>query len=68
MARSRDALPIDPVCRMAVDPVHASGTLLHDGIRYRFCSLQCVRRFAEAPERYARPAEAGTIRNNDGLI
>lgn len=67
MARSRDDLPIDPVCRMAVDPAHASGTLLHDGVLYRFCSLQCVRRFAEAPERYARQAEAGSIRNNDGL-
>jgi adenylate cyclase len=53
LARTRDALPIDPVCRMAVDPEHAAGNLLHDGVEYSFCSLDCARKFAEAPERYA---------------
>jgi adenylate cyclase len=54
--RSRDAedLPIDPVCRMAVDPEHVAGKLLHDGIEYRFCSLECAK-FAEAPERFVAP-------------
>lgn len=59
LARSRDALPIDPVCRMAVDPEHSAGTLLHDGVEYHFCSLQCARKFADAPERYA-VAQTGT--------
>jgi YHS domain-containing protein len=48
-----ESLPVDPVCRMAVDPEHAAGELVHEGVVYRFCSLDCVRRFAEAPERYA---------------
>jgi adenylate cyclase len=58
LARSRDALPIDPVCRMAVDPEHTAGRLLHEGREYHFCSLQCARKFADAPERYADAAEA----------
>ena len=57
-ARSRDSLPIDPVCRMAVDPAHTAGTLVHDGLQYHFCSLQCVRKFADSPERYADATEA----------
>lgn len=51
--RDLEGLPIDPVCRMAVEPGHAAGTLTHDGISYCFCSLDCARRFAEAPGRYA---------------
>jgi class 3 adenylate cyclase/YHS domain-containing protein len=45
-------LPIDPVCRMAVDPDDAAGTLRHGGVRYYFCSLPCVQRFAEHPDLY----------------
>ena len=33
--RSDEGLPIDPVCRMAVDPESAAGTLRHDGVEYR---------------------------------
>ena len=46
-------LPIDPVCRMAVDPTHAAGVLSHRGIQYHFCSLRCAHAFASEPERYA---------------
>ncbi|GEM_PF-5224289 len=49
----REGLPLDPVCRMAVDPEHAAGTLVHDELAYHFCSLDCARQFAAAPERYA---------------
>jgi adenylate cyclase len=31
------SLPVDPVCRMAVDPERAPGRLLHDGRAYFFC-------------------------------
>jgi class 3 adenylate cyclase len=53
LARSRDALPIDPVCRMAVDPERCAGTLVHEGSEYHFCSLLCARKFADSPELYA---------------
>lgn len=46
-------LPIDPVCRMAVEPESAAGSLYHQGTQYRFCSLDCAGRFAAEPERYA---------------
>jgi adenylate cyclase len=51
--RSREGLPIDPVCRMAVDPAHGAGRLVHEGTEYHFCSLACAARFAAEPEHYA---------------
>jgi adenylate cyclase len=47
---SPEGLPIDPVCHMAVDPERGTGTLVHEGTQYHFCSLHCVRRFAADPE------------------
>jgi adenylate cyclase len=44
---------VDPVCRMAVDPDGAVGSLTHQGRRYFFCSLECAARFAGHPELYA---------------
>jgi adenylate cyclase len=59
-ARSSEAapspeLPIDPVCRMAVEPHTGAGVLEHGGIQYHFCSLECVRAFAADPSRYLGP-------------
>jgi adenylate cyclase len=45
-------LPVDPVCRMAVDPAHSAGSLLYAGRAYQFCSLECAHAFAENPGRY----------------
>ena len=50
---SGDRLPIDPVCRMAVDPERAPGRLLHGGTAYFFCSLTCAGQFAQEPERFS---------------
>ncbi len=49
---SAAALPIDPVCRMAVDPEHAAGTIAHEGTTYHFCSLSCIAKFSSGPERF----------------
>lgn len=43
---------IDPVCRMAIPPGESVGSLTHAGTRYGFCSLECARQFASAPDRY----------------
>jgi adenylate cyclase len=51
-ARSSSGLPIDPVCRMAVDPWHGAGRLTHEGVEYCFCSLGCAGAFAQHPTRY----------------
>ena len=45
-------LPVDPVCRMAVDPDRATGRLMHEGTAYYFCTLACAGEFAQDPERY----------------
>jgi adenylate cyclase len=52
-AAGRQRLPVDPVCRMAVDPERGVGRLLHDGTVYHFCSLTCAAAFASEPERFA---------------
>jgi adenylate cyclase len=43
---------VDPVCRMVVAEGREVGTVHHHGTDYRFCSLGCIRLFAEAPEAY----------------
>jgi adenylate cyclase len=49
---SPEGLPIDPVCHMAIDPERAAGMIVHEGTRYYFCSLHCVRRFSGEPEQF----------------
>jgi class 3 adenylate cyclase/YHS domain-containing protein len=48
-----DALPCDPVCRMAVDPERAAGRLMYEDRAYFFCTLACASEFAQHPERFA---------------
>jgi adenylate cyclase len=50
--RTDGALLRDPVCRMAVDPEHAAGRLVYEGLPYFFCTLACAGEFARHPERY----------------
>jgi adenylate cyclase len=49
---TRGRLPVDPVCRMAVDPDRAPGRLLYEGTAYFFCTLACAGEFAREPERF----------------
>jgi adenylate cyclase len=53
---SAGGFPVDPVCRMAVDPDRAAGRLVHEGTAYFFCTLTCAGAFASHPERYAGSA------------
>lgn len=50
---SREALAIDPVCRMAIAPEHCAGHLQYENRDYCFCSLECAAAFAGDPARYA---------------
>jgi adenylate cyclase len=43
---------LDPVCRMVVAEGREVGTVRHGGADYRFCSLRCIRLFADAPDAY----------------
>jgi YHS domain-containing protein len=47
--RSQAGLPIDPVCRMVVDPEGAAGTLRHRGVEYDFCALALRAEVCRAP-------------------
>src|SRR5512132_580202 len=47
-----DRLPVDPVCRMVVDPNRAAGRLVYEESAYFFCSLTCAGEFARHPERF----------------
>ena len=49
---ARRRLPVDPVCRMAVDPDRAAGRLMYEGTAYFFCTLACAGEFAREPERF----------------
>lgn len=52
-AEQAERWPIDPVCRMSVEPARAAGQLRHEGVEHTFCSLECAARFARAPQDYA---------------
>ena len=47
------SMPVDPVCRMYVDPGRAVERRTHDGAEHVFCSQRCAAAFDAAPERYA---------------
>ena len=51
-ADGRGELPVDPVCRMSVDPEQCFATLAHAGQRYTFCSAECRDAFAEEPRHF----------------
>lgn len=50
--RTSAGLPVDPVCRMAVDPARSAGLLRHLGVEHHFCSLACAQAFAAEPDRF----------------
>ena len=43
---------IDPVCAMSVDPLHAAGSVVHDGRKYDFCSKSCHQKFLADPAKF----------------
>jgi adenylate cyclase len=47
-------LPIDPVCRMAIDPARAAGRRVYGDVVYLFCSDRCALAFDADPAEYVR--------------
>jgi YHS domain-containing protein len=45
-------LPVDPVCRMAVDPTRSDERAYYRDIAYHFCSTACHEAFARHQHRY----------------
>jgi class 3 adenylate cyclase len=55
---AKRALPLDPVCRMVVDPELAPEHTVYRGVEYHFCSHACARAFAADPRRYSTGSPA----------
>ena len=49
-------LPVDPVCRMAVDPNQSQERRIYKGVAYHFCSSECAEVFDLGPDRYRQGA------------
>ncbi len=55
-------LPVDPVCRMTVDPTASDQTAVWRGVEYHFCSPACGAAFCEAPTHYIdRPGSRALV-------
>jgi class 3 adenylate cyclase len=57
MEQGRAELPIDPVCRMTIDPARAAARRVREGVEYLFCSDHCARAFDDDPAGYVSHAE-----------
>ena len=53
----------DPICGMEVTPDTAAAAWEHDGTTYYFCSVGCMERFRDDPERFLEtaPDERGNV-------
>lgn len=49
----QESISVDPVCRMQIGPGREAARIQHGELEFLFCSLECVRAFAAAPERYS---------------
>jgi adenylate cyclase len=58
---SRRELPVDPVCRIAVDPAASAETIVWRGVEYHFCSSACADAFRAAPTHYLRKSSSRAL-------
>lgn len=49
-------IPVDPVCRMELEPAEIEATRSANGETYAFCSQTCVEAFDKSPTMYAGPS------------
>ena len=54
-----ERFPVDPVCRMLIDPAQAAATETYAGREYLFCSPRCRGAFVRDPVLYAGPHRSG---------
>ena len=57
-AQATDAMAIDPVCGMKVDPAKTPHHAWRDGAEFHFCGAGCHTKFLADPERYLSPRPA----------
>ena len=58
-AEAAVGLPVDPVCRMAVDPARAADRISYAGRDYYFCSERCRDAFVKSPAVYVSSQRRG---------
>ena len=62
-----EALTVDPVCGMKINPVSArGGSYEHAGHAYYFCNPKCRERFAAEPQKYLNNAKADGVPSSEG--
>ena len=59
-ARGQEAVVLDPVCGMTVDPRASPHRLSYRGRTYHFCSAGCQTKFAADPAKYLGPDNLGS--------
>ncbi len=64
--RSSSGKPIDPACRMEVDPARAAGTRLVEGQTFFFCSTTCLQAFDKNPGAYTPDTIVGEPGHHHG--
>jgi len=56
-AATHEHWPVDPVCRMTVEPGQEAGVVVYQGIHYHLCSAACLADFRDDPLRYVGTKE-----------
>jgi YHS domain-containing protein len=51
-SKGGQAMAVDPVCQMTVEPVRAAAQSTYRGQTYYFCAVGCKREFDKEPEKY----------------
>jgi len=54
-----DQAMIDPICGISVDPERAAGSYTYNGQTYYFCSLRCLAKFKEDPDKSLKASTMG---------
>jgi Cu+-exporting ATPase len=54
LTQRRNAVAVDPVCKMQVEEGKAAGTSEYDGKTYYFCAAVCKRKFDADPKAYVK--------------
>jgi YHS domain-containing protein len=58
----RDAMGLDPVCRMEVKPASAEAQSEYEGVTFYFCSQACKEKFDREPLRYVDETDLAEMR------
>ena len=58
----RDAMGLDPVCKMEVNPASAEALSDYEGVTFYFCSQACKEKFDREPLRYVDQTDLAEMR------